>query len=238
MGKRIRHHVNPLGILKEHAFAGFGNTRDIIVDIGAFKGEFIAELSVLFPQYNYIALEVRARVAAQLRSRFAPQDNIRVFDGDGTRNLKSILLPSQQAGAFIREIYVNFPDPWPKKRHKKRRIITQQFLERTAQWCDLRTTWVFQTDRKDVFDDTVAILDACRYAYVFFDAPPYGIQTDWEKAQVARGATIYRMRFWLGVPTDDAASAPARKTFGERLIGAVAISALSVMHWLGTDDGH
>ncbi len=235
MGKRIRHHVNPLGILKEHTFGGFGNARDIIVDIGAFKGEFIAGLLEKFPQYNYVVSEVRSPIAQRLRERFKKYDNVAVFDGDGTRNLRNILEPCQKQGAFVREIYINFPDPWPKKRHKKRRIITEKFLRSTQSWIDPRTTWIFQTDRKDVFEDTIEILESLQYAYEKFDAPPYGVTTDWEDAKVAIGQTIYRMRFWVGVP---AQSPQEKDTFIDNLIGATALAALSVLHWLGTDDGH
>jgi len=238
MSKRIRHHVNPLGILTEHHFEGFGNTHDIIVDIGAFKGEFIAGLLAQFPQYNYIALEVRRRVAARLAQRFAAYDNVAVFDGDGTRNFKNIVKPCQDEGAFIREIYVNFPDPWPKKRHHKRRIITAHFLQETAAWLDPRTTWIFQTDRADVFRDTVDILESLGYAYERFDAPPYGVTTDWEDAKVARGETIYRMRFWLGAPVraDDTPRIATRLADGA--LGALAFVMLRVLHALKTDDGH
>ncbi len=241
MKNRIRHHVNPLSILKEHHFDGFDNLYDIVVDIGAFKGEFIAGLLEQFPEHNYIALEVRARMAQYLRKRFKEYDNVVVFDGDATRNLKNILLPSQKAGAFIREIYVNFPDPWPKKRHNKRRIITKKFLKSTEEWLDPRTTWIFQTDRKDLFDDTVAILDECNYAYEFFDAPPYGVTTDWENAKVTAGQKIYRMRFWVAAPERNVAEdkkSAYENAVAERLAGAVAFVILTVLYWCGTDDGH
>ncbi len=238
MARRIRHHVNPLGILTEHRFGGFGNTRDVVVDIGAYKGEFIAALRERFPRRNYIVLEVRSRVAARLKERFRDADNVAVFDGDGTRNFKSIVKPCQDEGAFIREVYVNFPDPWLKDRHKKRRIITERFLRATAQWLSPKTTWVFQTDQESVFDDTVAILERCGYAYERFTAPPYGIATDWEVAQSARGAQIYRMRFWLGAPATDADATARRMTIGDYAIAAIAAVALWVLHALGRDDAH
>lgn len=241
MSKRIRHHVNPLGIRTEHMFEGFDNTRDIIVDIGAFKGEFIAGLSQQFPLWNYIALEVRSRIAERLEKRFARDKNIMVFDGDGTRNFRALLEPSQNKGVMIREVYINFPDPWPKERHKKRRIITKNFLQQTGVWIDARTTWIFQTDRKDVFDETIEILKECEYSYELFHAPPHGVTTDWEDAKVALGEPIYRMRFWIGATIDvvDQCEAPeAGTTMGDLLIGAMASIMLYVLFWLRADDGH
>ncbi len=238
MKHRIRHHVNPLGILTQHRFAGFGDTKDIIVDIGAYKGEFVAALLERFPQYNYIVMEVRARVAQRLKERFADHDNVAVFDGDGTRNFHTVVKPCQDAGAFVREIYINFPDPWLKKRHKKRRIITQRFLQDTAQWIDPRTTWIFQTDQKSVFDDTVEILQTLGYAYERFTAPPYGITTDWEDAQTARGATIYRLRFWVGVPDHIPTRRSVVTRLGDAAVGAMASIMIRVLYYFRADDGH
>lgn len=240
MSKRIRHHVNPLGILTEHSFGGFGDAKDVIVDIGAFKGEFLAGLLAQFPEQNYVAMEVRSRVAEKLEKRFADDDNVVVFDGDGTRNFRAILEPCQNEGALIKEVYVNFPDPWPKEKHKKRRIANAKFLAETAQWLDPRTTWIFQTDREDVFADTIEMLDELGYAHEQFDTPPYGMTTDWEDAKVALGQPIYRMKFWIGAPAieDAPESIDLFARLSEATIGAVAFVMLRILHWLKTDDGH
>ena len=84
--KRVRNHVNPLSILIEHSFDGFGNDHPILVDVGACKGEFSAELIEKFPDHNFILFEIRRPLAQKLAEKFADKKNVAVFDGDAARN--------------------------------------------------------------------------------------------------------------------------------------------------------
>ncbi len=197
MKKRIRTHVNPLSILKEHSFAGFGNNKSIFVDVGAFKGEFMDQLSQKFPENNYICFEIRTPIAKKLEQKFKNRENFVVFDGDAGLNFKSILQPCLNQGAIIKKIFVNFPDPWFKDRHKKRRFICPKFLEKIATWLPSDIVFVFQTDQKFLFDETIEVLKESSYKNIkFFKNSVYDIPTDWEKIKIAQGDTIYRMEFW------------------------------------------
>lgn len=207
--KRIRPHVNPLSILTRHTFGGFGDARPVVVDIGAYKGEFVAALADARPDRNYVVFEVRSRVADMLRAQFAGRTNVAVFDGDALRSFRTVLEPCQVQGAMIEDIYVNFPDPWPKDRHKKRRVVTEKFLRECQVWLDPRVTWTLQTDHKGFFDDTLALLTTMGLSYETFDDPPHGIVTDWERARAAVGAPIYRVHWWLGARVDDTAPVSA-----------------------------
>ena len=197
MSKRVRNHVNPLAITEEISFAGFANGNPVVVDVGAYRGEFVEGLADQFPDQNYIALEVRRRVADELQKKFARRDNIVVFPGDAGRNLRTILEPSMKRGIRIKEIFVNFPDPWFKKKHHKRRFINKDFLKETKTWIDHETRWVFQTDQERLFHDTVDILDELAIAYRRLSSSPYGVKTKWEKAKLAVGQEIYRLEFYL-----------------------------------------
>lgn len=196
MPKRVRTHVNPLSITEEHHFEGFGNDRPIFVDVGAFKGEFMAGLAERFPDHNFILFEIRLPIAANLREKFADYENVVVFHGDAGLNFKNILQPCLDQGADIKQIFVNFPDPWFKDKHKKRRFITAKFLKQTALWLPPETEFVFQTDQQFLFEETKEYLDETLYQITEeFDQPPYGMQTDWEVAKVAEGGHVYRMKF-------------------------------------------
>lgn len=196
MPKRVRNHVNPLSILKEHTFEGFGNTNPITIDVGACKGEFIEHLAQKYPNRNFIAFEIRVPLAKKLHERFADLPNVEVFDGDAGRNFKSILSPSLDRGIHIDEIFVNFPDPWFKDRHKKRRFINLKFLEEMKDFLPKEMTFIFQTDQKFLFDETLEVLKDSAYTDIeFFEGSPYDTQTDWESAKIREGDEIYRMRF-------------------------------------------
>ena len=200
MPKRLRAHVNPLSILKEYSFEGFKNNNPIIIDVGACKGEFSETLVYKFWDKNFIIFEIRVPLARKLTEKFKKYPNVKVFDGDAGRNFKAILKPSLDRGVKIETIYVNFPDPWFKVRHKKRRFINSKFLETVSDYLPVDTEFVFQTDQKFLFDETLEILQKSLYRNIqFFSEPPYGIRTDWEKAKIAEGKEIYRMRFKQGL---------------------------------------
>ncbi len=198
--KRVRHHVNPLSDRSEYSFAGFGNDRPIIVDIGADRGEFTQGLLDLHgDRYNFLVLEIRKPLAQRLMERFADNENVAVFAGDAVRNLRALLNDAITVdGASVEMIYVNFPDPWFKDRHHKRRVICERLITDVRTWMPRGISWTYQTDQKQLFDDTVVLLMQSGVEnIVYFDASPHGIQTKWEQAKMAAGDSIYRMRFAL-----------------------------------------
>ena len=104
----------------------FGNEHPVEMEIGAGKGAFLVEEAKNRPAVNFIGIE-RARRYWGLAS-----DRVRCH---GCSNVRLILV---DAGYFLDEfvpddflnaIYVHFPDPWPKKRHQKRRLIQPRFLQ-------------------------------------------------------------------------------------------------------------
>ncbi len=195
--KRVRHHVNPLSDLTEHSFAGFDNANPIIMDIGADRGEFIEKLLLKYDNTrNFIVCEIRKPLAERLQKKFENHDNVIVFDGDIVRNFSQIIKPSVDKGIIIEEIFTNFPDPWFKAKHKKRRVINEKFLSEIKEWMPSETKWIFQTDQNALFDETVEILHNVEGIRIdYFVEPPHGATTKWEDAKVIAGFTINRLIF-------------------------------------------
>ncbi len=194
--RRVRKHVNPLSILKKHNFAGFGNDKPILVDVGACLGEFAEELVKKFPAKNFILFEIRVPLANKLREKFKDYENVVVFDGDAGLNFRGILEPCLKQGAKIEQIFVNFPDPWFKERHKKRRFINEKFLASCADWLPAETEFVFQTDQEFLFNETLEVVENSPFSKIaFFEGSIHGIPTHWEKQKLLEGAKIWRMRF-------------------------------------------
>jgi len=197
MPHRIRPHINPLSITREHSFAGFENNHPIIVDVGACKGEFTESLLEKFPEKNFVLFEIRIPLTEKLRQKFSECKNVAIFDADAGRNFENILRPQVERGVRLETVFINFPDPWVKERHKKRRFVTGKFLAQCAQWIKPETEFVFQTDQKFLFDETLEIVKSSAFSHVeFFDEPPFGVRTDWEEAKIKTGAEIWRMKFW------------------------------------------
>lgn len=199
MPKRVRAHVNPLSITHETHFEGFSNTAGIFVDVGAYKGEFIDQLSEKFPQNNFLCLEIRKPVAQKLREKFAERDNFAVFDGDAGLNFQNLLGPSLKKGVKIEAVTVNFPDPWFKEKHKKRRFINEKFLEHLATWFPKKSPIIFQTDQEFLFRETEEVLDIFgeKIDREYFTDSAFGISTDWESTKMEQGEKIFRMKFWF-----------------------------------------
>ncbi len=196
MPKRVRAHVNPLSITHEYHFEGFENNNPLIIDVGACKGEFTETLLQKFPEKNFILFEIRVPLAEKLRKKFLNFPNVVVFQGDAGRNFKNIVTPSLDRGIKIEEIFINFPDPWFKEKHKKRRFINPNFLTEITGYIPGDTKFVFQTDQEFLFEETLETLKESDFDQIeFFSEPPYGIKTDWETATTKLGRSIWRMKF-------------------------------------------
>jgi len=195
--RRVRKHVNPLSILKKHNFAGFGNNKPIIVDVGACLGEFAKEMIEKFPAKNFTLFEIRVPLANKLREKFKNFKNVVIFDGDAGLNFRRILEPCLKKGAKIEEIFVNFPDPWFKERHKKRRFINEKFLKSCESWLPAETKFIFQTDQEFLFRETLEVVENSPFSKIeFFENSAHGIPTHWEKQKLLEGDKIWRMKFW------------------------------------------
>ncbi len=195
---RVRHHINPYSVRTELSFAGFDVVRPLVVDIGAARGGFVRALADVLPACNFIACEIRPLMLQKIMALCGDCDRIVAFGGDARRNFRSLLEPSLTAGAELRQVFVNFPDPWFKEKHKKRRFITPEFLCGIAEWFPVEAEFVFQTDQEFLYRETQEYLAETPFAVRReFDESPHGVMTEWERDKVARGEQIYRMAFGL-----------------------------------------
>lgn len=197
--KRVRKHVNPLADCTEITFEGFDDLKPIMVDIGAYKGEFTQSLVEKYSDnYNFIASEIRKPFARYLTDLFASYSNVVVFDGNTARNIHGLLKNPIEQGSRVAYIFVNFPDPWFKEKHKKRRVVNQQFLDSLETLFDQDSELIFQTDQELLFRDTQElVVDAVGWTYQEFEEPLWGIQSHWERVKVAEGKRVYRMKISL-----------------------------------------
>lgn len=102
--------------------------QSLALEIGFGGGEHLAELAARHPETGFIGCEVFENGIARLVARIERDrlDNIRIF-ADDTRLLLAALPP-----ASLDRVFILFPDPWPKARHKKRRLVSAETLDRLA----------------------------------------------------------------------------------------------------------
>ncbi|MER7576588.1 tRNA (guanosine(46)-N7)-methyltransferase TrmB [Streptomyces sp. NPDC126514] len=107
----------------------FGNDRPVVLEIGFGMGEATAQMAAADPATNVLAVDVHTPGQGNLLNLAEQQGltNIRVGNGDAIILLREMLAPDSLDG-----LRVFFPDPWPKKRHHKRRLIQPEFLDLAA----------------------------------------------------------------------------------------------------------
>jgi len=103
----------------------FGNDRPVFLEIGFGNGETLAEMAADHSERNYLGVEVHGPGVGHLLLEIARRDltNLRLLRQDAVALLAVGLAPASLAG-----VYLFFPDPWPKKRHHKRRILNPGFV--------------------------------------------------------------------------------------------------------------
>ncbi len=135
----------------------FGRTAPRIVEIGSGVGEATAALAAARPEVDVLALEVwRPGVAHTLGLLAeAGADNVRLLSVDAVWCLQHLFGPGE-----VEELWTFFPDPWPKKRHHKRRLVTPAFAELAASRLRPGGLWRLATDWPDYAVQMEEVLDA------------------------------------------------------------------------------
>lgn len=103
----------------------FNNNNPCNLEIGIGNGEFIVNYASLTPNVNWIGVEVFKKIFknAEKRANKIDTDNIKIFQFDAALIIRLIEDNS------LDNVYVNFPDPWPKKKHKRRRLLKPDFIQ-------------------------------------------------------------------------------------------------------------
>ena len=155
----MRQHVNPLSRNFSEIeripslIEMFDDSKlDIHLDIGCASGDFLFDLALVNTSWNYLGIEIRERLVktAKLKMRKSEIKNLYFIFG----NANNILNDSQSKFLFknVKSISFNFPDPWFKKRHYKRRIIQPEFISILSTSLQKGSLIFIKTDVKDLFD--------------------------------------------------------------------------------------
>ena len=155
----MRQHVNPLSkhfieinpIPPLHEV--FENPKlPLHMDVGCASGGFLFELALKNNNWNYLGIEIREKLVLNAKLKLKNKEYKNLFFSFGNAN--NIFYHSKNKSLFdsITSISFNFPDPWFKKKHHKRRVIQPKFIELLANSLKKRSLIFIKTDVKDLFD--------------------------------------------------------------------------------------
>lgn len=135
----------------------FGREAPVVLEIGSGMGETTAQLAAAEPETNYVAVEVYEAGLGQLllRAEQLGVDNLRLIKGDAVD-----LLTSHVAEGALSTVRILYPDPWPKKRHHKRRLIQPGFVALVASRMAEGATLHLATDWADYAEQMREVCEA------------------------------------------------------------------------------
>lgn len=172
----------------------FGNDNPIDIEIVMGKGDFIIGMAMQNPNVNYIGIEmydsVIVRAVQKLENKIIP--NLRLIRMDA--NLIDEVFEKE-----INTIYLNFSDPWPKKRHEKRRLTSHEFLKKYDNLFKGEKKIFQKTDNLGLFAFSIESLSTYGYTLKNVTLDLYNnmiennVQTEYEKKFESKNVKICRL---------------------------------------------
>ena len=173
----------------------FGNDHPVEIDVGSGRGLFLVTAGMANPDINYLGIELDYKEGRRAAKRLMKREmaNVRVLGGDVHAAFDKLIPPHS-----ISAVHIYFPDPWWKRKHKKRRLFTDQFANQLAvvlEPAGLVHSW---TDVSDYFDVIAALMG--QHAMFETLRPPVereathdmDFQTSFERKKRKAGCQIYR----------------------------------------------
>ena len=143
--------------IKQECSYVFEKSKSITLEIGCGKGHYMSAYAAAFPEETCIGIDlISERVRdSQRRAKNKNALNAHFFKAEAFEFLEA--LPRD---VILEKIFIFFPDPWPKERHHKRRLMQGEFLDYIRQFSHAGTRLYFRTDHTEYFEWTREVLQA------------------------------------------------------------------------------
>jgi len=176
----------------------FDNHNPVLLEIGYGNGESLLAQALANPQQNHIGLEVHRPGAGHLLQEIERRQlhNVRIAIADA-----AAWLPLAVADASIHTVQIFFPDPWHKKRHNKRRLIQNAFVDQLARIIAPGGLLMLATDWQDYAEHMLAVMTAhqgfrnCAEDAAFSARPECRPLTRFERRGQRLGHTVYDLQY-------------------------------------------
>ncbi|MBR1377026.1 MAG: tRNA (guanosine(46)-N7)-methyltransferase TrmB [Bacilli bacterium] len=171
----------------------FKNDNSIHLEIGMGKGNFIIEMARRYPNINFIGMEkfdsVLVKATKKLNDIELPNLRLIWYDAAEIDNIFN---------KEIDTIYLNFSDPWPKKRHAKRRLTHENFLEKYDKIFKNTKNIIMKTDNRKLFEYSIKSLTDYGYNIDEISLDLHNdeidiVETEYEHKFVTKGNIIYKV---------------------------------------------
>lgn len=206
MGRvRVHQHVNPLAPFYRQApkpvdvrtvFAD--PERPLLLDIGCARGRFLLRMAEVRPDWNYLGVEIREPLVDEANRLAAEADltNLRYEFCNAMLWLGRLL--EDIPDGILQAVTIQFPDPWFKKKHAKRRMVNAELVSTVADKLDPHGEIFVQTDIEPLGDEMFGLFRAhpgLRERQIGVN--PYPVKTEREKAVEDKELPVYRGMFVL-----------------------------------------
>lgn len=137
--------------------AAFARQAPVMLEIGFGNGDALAVMAAAHPQHNYLGIEVHRPGVGSLLLKLENHaiGNVRVICADATQVLQQNI-----ADGALAAVYIFFPDPWPKKRHHKRRLLQAEFIQLLRLKLKPGGRLHIATDWRDYAESVMDVLEA------------------------------------------------------------------------------
>ncbi|MFK7909849.1 MAG: tRNA (guanosine(46)-N7)-methyltransferase TrmB [Akkermansiaceae bacterium] len=183
---------------RQHGMDIFGNDQPLEIDLGCGDGTFLLKMAEHYPDRNFLGVE---RLLGRVRGV------CRNINDLGLKNAKVLRLESHYtvewllARSSVSRLHLLCPDPWPKARHHKRRIVQQPFLESLHKLLTPEGEFLFKTDHPEYFEWVCEEMDMFKKFHRLpwpegeEDGAIFYPKTDFQKLWESEGKAIHRLRF-------------------------------------------
>lgn len=176
----------------------FGRSAPVILEIGFGNGESLAAIAGSHPLNNYMGIEVHRPGVGSLLLRLEQRqiDNVRVVCHDAAEVVRKNI-PDNSLDA----IFIFFPDPWPKKKHHKRRLVQAGFVQQLRQKLKVGGRLHMATDWQDYAEHMLAVMSAAdgfsntATSGDFCSRPDYRPETRFERRGLRLGHGVWDLVF-------------------------------------------
>ena len=200
MRLRIRQHVNPLGVGFEKLQSDLPALvpgRPVEVEVGCAEAQFLFERARLAPEHNYVGLEIREELVGAVNVEAQERNSpVQAIFCHANHHLTALFDP-----ATVDRVFLNFPDPWFKRRHHKRRLIDEDLADKIGivlkpggELFFQSDVWSLALEALDIFErlDTSFCNRAGSWSF-WKDGNPYGVRSGREQHCERDGLPVWRI---------------------------------------------